>query len=323
MPTALPFTTTLAPVAAPTMLPVTTTSTPTVANCGISEQERVLAILAILDAIADPNLIRDINTPQGLATTWIIQDDEWRGCPDDPKIIQRWTMAVFYFSTNGDDWTKCSANTNAVDLCGSEEPFIAKKRFLSPVQECAWAGVSCIDGSVTEVEYEDNNLAGTIPTEMGLLSMLTVWGMERGGLTGPIPTEIGKLSSLVFIDFDFNQLTGSLPSELFTLRNLTQLDINSNKFTGSIDGIGSFPLMEFMQLHDNFFTGTVPDAVGTYDKMVAFTLHKTGITGTMPAGMCDLLVVNGGVLDSLIADCAGVDPDIVCTCCTDCRKEVV
>jgi hypothetical protein len=163
---------------------------------------------------------------------------------------------------------------------------------------------------------------GTIPTEIALLKELSVWGMERGGLQGKIPTEIGVLTKLVFLDLDYNKLTGSLSSELLSLSSLTQLDINDNKMTGSIDGIGFFPNMTFLQLHNNSFTGTVPQAVGTaYSNLGAFTLHESQTKGVMPKSVCDLLRTRdlGGVLDSLIADCGELNPEIQCDCCTDCR----
>lgn len=145
--------------------------------------------------------------------------------------------------------------------------------------------------------------------------------MERGRLAGTIPTEIGELSNLVFLDLDFNRLTGSLTTELLSLARLEELDLNDNRMTGSIDGIGVFPQMQFLQLHDNFFTGTIPDAVGTFSQLTAFTLHETEISGTVPASVCGL--VGDGVLRSLIADCsarnATTPADIECTCCTDCR----
>jgi len=162
---------------------------------------------------------------------------------------------------------------------------------------------------------------GIIPTEIALLSGLQVWGMERGGLTGPIPTEVGMLTNLVFIDLDFNQLTGSLIPELLSLHSLLTLDINDNLMTGSIEGIGVWPSMEFLQLHNNSFTGTVPEAMGTYSNLTVFTLHESSISGTMPDSVCNLLRTagRGGVLDSLIADCGGLNPNIVCPCCTNCR----
>jgi Leucine-rich repeat (LRR) protein len=145
--------------------------------------------------------------------------------------------------------------------------------------------------------------------------------MERGGLTSTIPTEVGLMTNLIFIDLDFNALTGSLSSELLSLSSLTQLDLNNNQLTGSIEGIGVFPELQFLQLHDNLFTGTVPEGVGTFSNLAAFTLHETEISGVMPQSVCDLLATegNGGVLGSLIADCSLPNPDIECTCCTDCR----
>lgn len=169
--------TTASPTATPTSSTPAPTSAPTFPGCGISEEDRIAGILAALDAVADPALIRDNAYPQGLATTWLIQQDGYGICPDDEKIVQRWVLAVIYYSTNGDDWFQCSANPEATDLCGAEDPFVGDSRFLSAVNECLWNGISCIDGCVTEIEFEENNLIGTIATEIGLLKDLAVWGM--------------------------------------------------------------------------------------------------------------------------------------------------
>jgi hypothetical protein len=214
----------------------------------ITPEERTARILAELDAVGDPDLIRDLGTPQGLAADWLINEDPRLVCPGDEKLVQRWAVAVMYFSTDGGDWFQCSAD--GTDPCGDVEPFVGKRRFLSPFSECQWAGITCdVDGCVTEVEFEENNLVGTIPTEMGLLTDLAVWGMERGGLSSTIPTQIGALSNLVFLDFDFNLLTGSLPTELYLLTNLTQIDLNNNQLTGNVNQMGVFLDLEFLQLH--------------------------------------------------------------------------
>eukprot|EP00977_Amphora_coffeiformis_P011314 scaffold2720_cov173-Amphora_coffeaeformis.AAC.21 len=286
-PTVLPtLQPTVTPSQAPTIAPTTLspTSTPTLARCGISEEDRNARLLALLELeVVDSSVLLDMTTPQGLATDWILNQDEAVICPDDPKFLQRWVLAVIYYSTGGDEWVQCSANPLATDDCGNIVPNLGATRFLSGGSECDWAGISCIDDCVTEIEFEENNLNGIIPTEIGLLSDLAVWGMERGGLTSTIPTEVGRLTKLIFLDLDFNQLTGSLPDELFTLTDLTQLDVNDNQLTGSINNIGVFTAMEFLQLHSNEFTGTVPTEVGTFTNLAAFTLHETLISGTMPA----------------------------------------
>lgn len=115
---------------------------------------REIQILALLDSVADPVLIRDVNTPQGLATEWLLSQDSRKICPDDPKILQRWVLAVMYFSTGGEQWLQCSNNILATDDCGNEEPFEAEQRFLSAFHECEWAGIDCNElECVTEIEF--------------------------------------------------------------------------------------------------------------------------------------------------------------------------
>lgn len=147
---------TLSPVvvAAPVVVqPTIIAPTPPSICPGITDEERIAQILAILDAVANPDDIRNNDTPQGLATTWIIEQDEFQACPDYVKLVQRWTLAVMYYSTNGNDWFQCSANVDATDLCGIQSPFEGAERFLSSNSECKWAGISCIDGCVTEIEF--------------------------------------------------------------------------------------------------------------------------------------------------------------------------
>jgi hypothetical protein len=142
-----------------------TSSTPTLSNCpGFTPEERVAAILQILFEVADdPALLRDLDSPQGQATDWLINGDLEQTCPNDEKLVQRWTLAVMYYSTSGDEWERCSAM--GADPCGTENPFLGERRFLSSFDECEWAGIACnTENCVTEVVFEDNNLIGTIPT---------------------------------------------------------------------------------------------------------------------------------------------------------------
>mmetsp|Transcript_9202 Transcript_9202/g.26287 ORF Transcript_9202/g.26287 Transcript_9202/m.26287 type:complete len:658 (-) Transcript_9202:185-2158(-) len=338
MPSLLPSsspTTSQAPSGSPTSSPTESqapTDQPTLADCALSPDQREAEIIRqLLEVVDDPVLLTDISTPQGQATEWILRLDPRQVCPIDPsvKIVQRWSLAVMYFSTNGDSWKACSAN-DTDESCGATSPFIGQKRFLGESNECEWAGIACnVVGCVTEVLFEDNDLIGTIPTEMGLLTDLILWGMERGGLTGRIPSQIGELPNLIFLDLDFNSLTGALPIELFTLSGMTQLDLNNNALTGNVDGFVvtntttgvdriAFPVLDFLQLHTNQFTGTIPDLFGDLNLLGTFTLHDNNFTGSIPQTVCDL-VAPQGPLTSLIADCDPPTPEVNCTCCTDCR----
>ena len=150
VPTASPST---APSTTPSIGPSDTPSaSPTLAKCGMTPEERAARILAILDGVANPISLRDIGLMQGKAADWLINQDEYLICPDDPKIVQRFALAVIYFATNGDEWLQCSAN--GLDPCGFEDPFVGDSRFLSAVNECNWAGIACDPlMCVTEVEF--------------------------------------------------------------------------------------------------------------------------------------------------------------------------
>mmetsp|Transcript_44529 Transcript_44529/g.107865 ORF Transcript_44529/g.107865 Transcript_44529/m.107865 type:complete len:608 (+) Transcript_44529:2026-3849(+) len=290
---------------------------PTLDECQITPEQRESEIIQqLVSAGIDITRLQNLTTSQGQATDWIINQDLRGVCPDDDKLVQRWTVASMYFATGGQNWRKCSAVGS--DPCGTEEPFINKRRFLSSFNECQWAGITCdIDACITEIEFENNTLAGTIPTEMALLTDLVIWGMEQGDLTSTIPTELGTMTNLVFIDFDFNELTGPLPTELQLLSGLRQLDLNDNQLTGRIDGLGNFLNMTFLQLFNNLFTGPIPNEIGALTDMTNFQYLGNQFTGEMPQEICDLTEANGGVLESMIADCN--DDGFVCevpTCCT-------
>ena len=298
--------------------------------CGLSPSERIAGMLAVLDSVViHPHDLRNASTAQGQATHWILYDDDLLVCPlsDRAHLIQRWVLAVLYFSTNGNDWYQCaSPQTDAgrtgknTKACGTVNPFFGAAPFLSNVSECTWAGIGCTTstGLVNDIELANNNLVGTIPTELGLLTELKVWAMERGGLRGTIPSQVGTLQQLTLLSLDVNSLTGTLPQELFTLRQLTELDLNNNQLSGSIDGLGgAFPNLEFLQLHNNDFSGTVPALLGTTStNLTALTLQNTLLSGSMPTSICEL--VHRGMLVAVSADCAPPYPNIVCHCCTDC-----
>lgn len=74
-----------------------------------------------------------------------------------------------------------------------------------------------------------NNLAGTIPSEIGNLTNLSYLNLKENNLTGIIPAEIGNLINLSHLDFRSNKFTGSIPTEISNLINLDFLDIVNNQ----------------------------------------------------------------------------------------------
>lgn len=70
----------------------------------------------------------------------------------------------------------------------------------------------------------DNKLAGTIPSEVGLMANLELFGVGGNSLNGTLPTEIGVLSNLQVLGICCgNSLTGSVPTALAYLPNISKL----------------------------------------------------------------------------------------------------
>lgn len=96
------------------------------------------------------------STPQNDALRWLAGNTHLDTYSDEKKI-QRYALATFYYSTDGDNWTD-------------------KDGWLTDIDECVWYneaddGQFCSSsGGVRELDFFHNNIAGTIPKEIGLLS---------------------------------------------------------------------------------------------------------------------------------------------------------
>ena len=84
--------------------------------------------------------------------------------------IERDALVALYKNTGGINW-KNSANWNGP--LGSE---------------CEWHGVSCSNSHVSAINLSNNQLTGTIPSEIGDLQYLKTLSLWTNQLTGSIPT---------------------------------------------------------------------------------------------------------------------------------------
>jgi len=145
------------------------------------------------------------NTSQGRASTWLIADDAYYICPDDTNLLQRYIMALFYYSTNGYNWLECSAN-----ILNSQ---CNEFRYLSTLNECVWYGNRCAGNDMYSIIFDNNGLSGTIPSEISNLSSLQEITLANNQISGTIPLEITSsllLPSLRILDLNNNQLNGDM-----------------------------------------------------------------------------------------------------------------
>jgi len=88
-----------------------------------------------------------------------------------------------------------------------------------------------------------------------------------------------------------------------------------------MDDIELLDKLEFLQLHRNFFSGTISSGFGHLTDLRVLTMQFNEFTGAMPVSVCALRdedgpwnnIGGGGALSTLQTDCS---PKVECSCCT-------
>ncbi len=147
-----------------------------------------------------------------------------------------------------------------------------------------WKGTDISNGRVRSLDLNNNQLTGTIPTELALLTGLEWLGLPRNQLTGPIPAELGRLTNLEVLGLDGNQLTGTIPPQLSNLTSLRWLALHNNQLTGSIPAeLGGLSDLEVLGLDGNQLTGTIPPQLSNLTSLRWLALTSNRLSGAIPA----------------------------------------
>ena len=93
-----------------------------------------------------------------------------------PTITDREALVSLYQATNGVNWLKSD-------------------NWLTNVPLDAWHGVTTdSSGRVIALDLSENELSGSIPSELGEFTELKELHLEENELSGSIPPELGKLT---------------------------------------------------------------------------------------------------------------------------------
>ena len=171
-----------------------------------------------------PPTVEPTNTPTPPPTS------EPAPAPDPIHAGDRAALVKFYEAAGGAGWT------NVKEGIGPRA--VADER----ASMTGWHGVTvdATTGRVTGLALPGNNLVGTLPPELGLLSNLTYLDLSGNSLNNEKLVDyhslemLGNLIALTHLDLSENDLGGALPPELGWLTNLTYLDLSGNRFRGDI-----------------------------------------------------------------------------------------
>jgi hypothetical protein len=221
----------------PTMSP---TPMPTLSG----EQETLLVYLKTISPDGGV-LLEDIDSPQYQAFLWLSSMNMFT--PSN-SLNETYALVTMYHATDGDNW-------------------INNKNWLESEDTCEWAtnspATQCLSGRWVWLDIPSNNLRGSLPREIGLLS------------------------SLHKINLEGNYLEGALPPELFSGtkgQTLRTLNLGGNSFTGSLPPeVGRLTLLEELRLEFNRIKGPLPTEIGNLANLIVFTTERCVFTGTIPS----------------------------------------
>jgi len=240
------------------------------------------ALHDIITVVSETKALADVTSSQYRAHQWLLYEDPLSLSPTNgiPKerIIQRYALAVFYFATGGGLQSWSINNWMKGDECRD-----------------SWIGVGCTeDGVVRVLSLNNQGLSGTLPREIGRLSLLEHLILKNHGeLSGQIPSVLGHLSHLRQLGLYNSKFTGTIPHELYLAKMLKFLNLQNNELTGTLSPrIELLDRLETLVLLNNQFEGTIP--YGSF--AVSSNFRFLGLSNNKFSGTISTML---GILDSL------------------------
>jgi hypothetical protein len=146
----------------------------------------------------------------------------------------------------------------------------------------------------SDFKSDPNRFNGTISTLVGLLTGLTALYLHGGNrnsthqfsnITGTLPTELGRLSLLQQFICVNQRVTGTIPTEMAKWTRVRSLDITGNTgLTGAYEHLFELSTLTSLGLGGQMFGGggTLSSRVSALTEIRTLSLPGMGLSGTMP-----------------------------------------
>ena len=156
---------------------------------------------------------------------------------------------------------------------------------------CNWHGVACrqegVDGggTVTKLELVDNNLANTLPSELGRLTNVAQLYVQSNHFTASIPSEIGNLGNLGLFDASKNSLSAAIPSEIGSIgSSLDTLILKDNKLESTLSSsMCNLTNLQIVSLSSNRLRGALPVCPHGFSRLQVLDAAKNNFEGLLPS----------------------------------------
>ncbi|KAG7533532.1 Leucine-rich repeat [Arabidopsis thaliana x Arabidopsis arenosa] len=174
------------------------------------------------------------------------------------------------------------------------------------------------------LDISENDIGGLFPDNIGhVLPSLVHLNGSNNGFQGNFPLSMGEMKNISFLNLAYNNLSGELPRSFVTgCFSLGFLQLSHNKFSGDfLPRRTNFTSLSVLRINNNLFTGKIgvdlsanllsgalPSLVGSI-LWPRFFLHNNNFTGPIP----DTLLGGVQILDLRNNKLSGSIPQIVNT----------
>ncbi|CAB9515264.1 Leucine Rich Repeat [Seminavis robusta] len=219
---------------------------------------RNATIFNLLPNFTRESIQSDSNSPQALAYQWLLDDnDAGETLLSEDRILQRFALATLFYATRGPtEWLQSNHWLNhsrhECDWFQNKDQYTVLGATSN--NETIPDGSPCWDpaspnqtDSLQYLRLQQNQLQGTLPPELSLLTNLVRLDLMSNDLTNTIPTELGQLSLLQVLGLSENpSLGGTIPAELASIGSLTRFSVADTNVTGQVpDELCAIDTIEF------------------------------------------------------------------------------
>jgi len=249
-------------------------------------------LLRIFKSVTDENQLLEDGSPQSTALSYLISDDIFVNNMTDALLLEHYIALVFYFSTEGQYWND--------DL-----------NFIQNTSVCKWwkedvGGFECNQKKeIVSITAVNNNLTGTLSSEIFRLPSLERIELKSNMLHGTIPSIVSELDNLAILDLSQNSLTGVVPDIYMESKTMRYLNLGDNNLNG---GIPEFQrLLGYIEIHlnRNELTGNIPESISVLSSLKVLDFRDNSLNGTIPTGISTMeslerILLNGNNLSGSI-----------------------
>lgn len=248
------------------------------------------------------------DTPQEAAYGWFLSDKEyWFNMTQEVNNteavelaqsfvpLERFALATLYYATGGASWvdsnnwldhsqSSCIWHTTFFGSICSPGAQSRRQRNLRHRELQQDTAVSKL--YYNRLSLNKNNLTGTFPPEVALLSNLDVINIHQNFIGGTIPTEFGSFQHLTLFQVFQNKLSGTIPTQLGLLPKVRQLNVAFNDLTGTIPTeLGQLGAsLQTLSTSNNPVEGVLPTELGLLTQLLGMFFYKNpNLTGPIPS----------------------------------------